>query len=466
MLRKTILSVLLSFFIFTCFAQDILLESFGPTFSKPIEIKHAGDDRLFVVEKDGYIQILNPDGSVNPTPFLNIDSNVNSVASERGLLGLAFHPNYATNSKFYVNYTNSSGNTVISSFTVSANPDIANTAETVLLTITQPYDNHNGGCLNFGPDGYLYIATGDGGSGGDPENRAQNLNSLLGKLLRIDVNNGTPYGIPADNPYLNDSDATTLPEIWAYGLRNPWKFSFDSQTNDLWIADVGQEIYEEINMVNSTISGLNYGWRCYEGNATYNTDGCPDSSTLTFPIAEYTQNNSGLSKCSITGGYVYRGTQQPSLQGKYFFADYCSTEIGILSNNGGVWSYTLTDPFSNGNWVTFGEDNSGELYIAERWIGNVYKIVEDNLTVDEFENLEIKVYPNPTDDIVFFDFSNQDTSLFSIRIYSIQGKLINEINDIDSNIFEFSTRNIQNGFYIVEIINEAGNKQLNKIVIN
>ncbi len=466
MKRIYLLSVLTCLLSLYSFSQDILLESFGSTFSKPVEIKNAGDNRLFVVEKDGFIQILNSDGTVNPTPFLNIDAKVNSVASERGLLGLAFHPNYPTTPKFYVNYTNTVGNTVVSSFTVSANPDVANTTETILLTITQPYENHNGGCLNFGPDGYLYIATGDGGSGGDPGNRAQNLNTLLGKLLRIDIDNGTPYGIPADNPFFNDGDDNTLAEIWAYGLRNPWKFSFDSQTNDLWIADVGQDIYEEINMVTSTASGLNYGWRCYEGNATYNTSGCPASNTLTFPIAEYSHNDSGNFKCSITGGYIYRGTQQPNLQGKYFFADYCSTEIGILTNNSSVWSYTFTDPFTSGNWVTFGEDNDGELYVADRWTGNIFKIVEDNLSVDEFENQLIKVYPNPTEDIVYFDFNNQDASLFSINIYSIQGKLIKTINNIEDIIFEFSTQNIQNGFYIVEIINVTGNKQLNKIVIN
>ncbi len=463
MKHTCLLSVLICLLSSLSFSQDILLESFGPSFSKPVEIKHAGDDRLFVVEKDGFIQILNSDATVNPTPFLNIESKVNSIASERGLLGLAFHPNYPTNPNFYVNYTNLSGNTVISNFTVSSNLDIANTAETILLTINQPYENHNGGCIAFGPDGYLYIGTGDGGGTGDPGDRAQNLNTLLGKMLRIDIDNGSTYAIPADNPYLNDGDDTTLPEIWAHGLRNPWKFSFDSSTNDLWIADVGQFTYEEINMVSSSASGLNYGWRCYEGNNDFNTTGCSSATTMTFPVSEYTHAGN---RCSITGGYIYRGTQQPNLQGKYFFADYCSTEIGILSNNSGTWSYTWTPPFSGDNWVTFGEDNSGELYIADIYNGNVYKIVEDTLSVDDFVNQPIKVYPNPTEGFVFFDFSNQDYSSLTIKIYSIQGKLIDEISDIESEIFEFSTQNIQNGFYIVEIINETGKKQLNKVIIN
>lgn len=465
MRRFYFLSAFFLLFSSNCFTQDILLESFGPSFSEPVELKHAGDDRLFVVEKAGIIQILNSDGTVNSTPFLNIDSTVNSVASERGLLGLAFHPNYPTNPTFYVNYTNSSGNTVISSFTVSANPDIANTPETILLTISQPYENHNGGCLNFGSDGYLYIATGDGGDVGDPENRAQNLNTLLGKLLRIDVDNGTPYAIPSDNPYLNDGDSTTLPEIWAYGLRNPWKFSFDNNTNDLWIADVGQGDYEEINMVSLTDSGTNYGWRCYEGNASYNLTNCAPASTMTFPIAEYSHSNSGNFKCSITGGYVYRGTQEPSLQGKYFFADYCSSEIGILTEDNGSWSYNFTDPYSGNNWATFGVNHLNELFIVSK-NGNIYRITEDNLSVDEFEDQAIKIYPNPTKDLIYFDFTNHDTSSITINLFSIQGKLIKEIKGIESEIFEFSTRNIQNGFYLVEIINETGEKQLKKIVIN
>lgn len=465
MIRINILSFFFLLFTSFCYSQDILLESFGPTFSEPIELKHAGDDRLFVVEKDGVIKILNSDETVNSTPFLNISSIVNSAASERGLLGLAFHPNYPTNPKFYVNYTNSVGATIISSFTVSANPDIANTNETILLTISQPYDNHNGGCIAFGPDGYLYIATGDGGDGGDPGNRAQSLNTLLGKLLRIDVDNGTPYGIPPDNPYLNDGLDTTLPEIWAYGLRNPWKFSFDSLTNNLWIADVGQGTYEEINLVNATTSGINYGWRCYEGNAEYNITGCPASSTLTFPVSEYSHNNSGLFKCSITGGYVYRGTEEPGLQGKYFFADYCSQEIGILTENAGTWTYNFTTPFSGNNWSSFGLNNMNELFIVSK-NGNIFKITEDNLAIDEFENQEIKIFPNPTNNYINIQFNNLNPSSFTINLYSIQGKLLNEFKDIQTEIFNISTVNIKNGFYIVEIIEETGKKQLNKVIIN
>ena len=250
------------------FSQSVILESFGPTFNSPVEIKNAGDERLFIVEKSGKIKILNSDGSVNSTPFLDIEDRVSISGNERGLLGLAFHPNYPENPYFFVNYTNNSGNTTISKFSVSSNENIANTNETILLTINQPYANHNGGCINFGPDGNLYIGMGDGGSGGDPQNYSQNTNSLLGKMLRINVNSGV-YSIPDDNPFGS--------EIWSTGLRNPWKFSFDSENGNLWIADVGQNEFEEINLVIDNPSNINYGWRCYEGNEPYNTSGCPST---------------------------------------------------------------------------------------------------------------------------------------------------------------------------------------------
>lgn len=265
---KKLTTILCTMCVILSFAQDLELDLFASGFNRPVNIKHAGDDRLFVVEQDGFIKIVNSDGSVEPTNFLDIDDRVRSIGNEQGLLGLAFHPDFASNGYFFVNYTDNSGDTVISRFSrIGVNPTIADpNSELIILTYTQPYSNHNGGELQFGPDGYLYISSGDGGSGGDPQNNAQNLNSLLGKLLRIDVNNSTasnPYEIPADNPFIGDAAARD--EIWAYGLRNPWKFSFDALTDDLWIADVGQNAREEINLVPSTDAGLNYGWRCYEG---------------------------------------------------------------------------------------------------------------------------------------------------------------------------------------------------------
>ena len=258
-----------------------------------------------MVEQAGIIKILNPDATVNPTPFLNITSLISS-GGERGLLGLAFHPDYVNNGYFFVYYTNTTGDTQVARYTVDAiDSNLADpTTAVLIIDVDQPYSNHNGGCIQFGVDGFLYIGLGDGGSGGDPQNRSQNLETLLGKILRIDIDTtdgSNNYSIPSDNPFVDDTNA--LDEIWAYGVRNPWRFSFDSESDELWIADVGQGAIEEINRAALDAAGLNYGWRCYEGSQTYNTSGCPDPSELTFPVAEY----SHAIGYSITGGYVYHG---------------------------------------------------------------------------------------------------------------------------------------------------------------
>lgn len=456
---------------FTSFGQaEVGLSEVANGFDRPVNIKNAGDDRLFIVEQDGRIQILNSNGSVNTTPYLDIDANVvniNGGGDERGLLGLAFHPNYSSNGYFYVNYINNAGNTVVSRFNVStSDANIADSnSEQILLTIDQPFSNHNGGDMNFGADGYLYIATGDGGAGGDPQNRAQNLNSLLGKMLRIDVDNGSPYGIPSDNPFANDGDANTLPEIWAYGLRNPWKFSFDAQTNDIWIADVGQNEYEEINNAALDASGLNYGWRCYESNAQFNTTGCPDASTLTFPVGEYSHTNSGSFKCSITGGYRYRGSDYSSFTGWYFFADYCSDEIGYLNYDGTDWNLTLTGPFGGNNWSSFGQDNNGELYISGLNSGTVYKIIDTNLSIDTVESHSFNMHPNPTKDLVTFSF-NDDYPNTQIKLYNIQGKLIETITDVPTRLFQFSTQKLAKGLYIVQVLGSNEQSTFKKLIIN
>ena len=425
--------------IFICynssFSQSVLLESFGPSFNSPVEIKNAGDERLFVVEKSGKIKILNQNGSVNSTPFLDIEDRVSTNANERGLLGLAFHPNYPENPFFFVNYTNNSGATTISKFSVSANQDIANDSETILLEINQPYANHNGGCINFGPDGNLYIGMGDGGSGGDPQNYSQNTESLLGKMLRINVNSGA-YSIPENNPYGD--------EIWSIGLRNPWKFSFDSLNGDLWIADVGQNEFEEINMVQNNPANINYGWRCYEGNEPYNLSGCPEEG-LTFPVSTYSHYSSGDFKCSITGGYVYRGNQISGLNGVYFFADYCSGEIGLLSKNeNDEWDMSLAFPNINGSWVSFGEDINGELYIASI-NGGIYKIIDAALSNNEIDSNTLNYFPNPFQDYIQI---NSDRPI-NIELYDLSARKLREFKNYNQEILDLGFLN--KGTYIIKV---------------
>ena len=425
--------------IFICynssFSQSVLLESFGPSFNSPVEIKNAGDERLFVVEKSGKIKILNQNGSVNSTPFLDIEDRVSTNANERGLLGLAFHPNYPENPFFFVNYTNNSGATTISKFSVSADQNIANDSETILLEINQPYANHNGGCINFGPDGNLYIGMGDGGSGGDPQNYSQNTESLLGKMLRINVNSGA-YSIPENNPYGD--------EIWSVGLRNPWKFSFDSLNGDLWIADVGQNEFEEINMVQNNPANINYGWRCYEGNEPYNLSGCPDEG-LTFPVSTYSHYSSGDFKCSITGGYVYRGNQISGLNGVYFFADYCSGEIGLLSKNeNDEWDMSLAFPNINGSWVSFGEDINGELYIASI-NGGIYKIIDAALSNNEIDSNTLNYFPNPFQDYIQI---NSDKPI-NIELYDLSGRKLREFKNYNQEILDLGFLN--KGTYIIKV---------------
>jgi hypothetical protein len=333
-LKKLILAVVICVmicgFITTTSATGITTERVASGLSSPIFVTSPPGDlqRLFIVERPGRIVIL-INGQVLPDPFLDIVGRVLS-GGERGLLGLAFHPDYDNNGYFYVNYTNTSGNTVVSRFEISADPDLADSSsEYLLLTISQPYSNHNGGMIAFGPnDGYLYIGMGDGGSGGDPQNRAQNDGVLLGKMLRIDVDGSSPYGIPPDNPFAGPGDP--LDEIWARGLRNPWRFSFDRQTGDIYIADVGhwrfsfdrqtgdiyiadvgQSQWEEIDYQPASGSGgENYGWRLMEGNHCYNPPVDCDPGGLTYPIYEYSHGGSPF-RCSITGGYVYRGNAIP-----------------------------------------------------------------------------------------------------------------------------------------------------------
>jgi len=335
--------------------------------TQPVYVVHAGDGagRLFVVEQAGVIRIVR-DGQLLRAPFLDVRRRV-IAGGELGLLSVAFHPRYATNGRLFVNYTTDGGNlrTVIAEYRVSAgNPDVADVAERVLLEIAQPFRNHNGGLNLFGPDGMLYVGMGDGGSGGDPFNNGQRLDALLGKLLRIDVDGATPYRTPPNNPFVGRGSARG--EIWAYGLRNPWRFSFDRGTGRLFLADVGQNAWEEVDLVEK---GQNYGWNIMEGTHCFNPPTDCNTNGLRVPIAEYGRADG----CSITGGYVYRGPRIPGLVGRYLFGDYCS---------GRVWALSETAP---GRWAaaqlletglrisSFGEDQDGEIHIVDH-SGGVYVV--------------------------------------------------------------------------------------------
>ncbi|GIW25099.1 sorbosone dehydrogenase family protein [Meiothermus sp.] len=345
---------------------------------QPLYLTHAGDGSgdLYVVEKEGRIRLITG-GTLRSQPFLDI-SGKTSKGGEQGLLGLAFHPDYRNNGLFYVNYTNTSGDTVIARYTANRSSKVADpNAEQIVLEVDQPYANHNAGWLGFGPDRMLYIPLGDGGFGGDPQNYAQRLETqsgnrhLLGKVLRIDVNGteqGRNYRIPADNPSLGGR----VSEIWAYGLRNPWRSSFDRQTGDLWIGDVGQDREEEISLGKKGVKGLNYGWKIMEGNACYDNSIAPgcNSSSLTPPVHTYGRGDG----YSVTGGYMYRGTRFPRMKGHYFFTDFGRGHLWSLRLENGTWT-RKTEIASAGNGLaSFGEDEQGELYVMSLFSGQVWRL--------------------------------------------------------------------------------------------
>ncbi|HZQ67190.1 MAG TPA: PQQ-dependent sugar dehydrogenase [Terriglobales bacterium] len=350
-------------------APRIALQSFVTGLSSPVDMEtpRDGTGRLFLVEQTGKIRIVQ-NGSLLSTPFLDLSAKI-EFGGEKGLLGLAFHPSYSQTGRFFVDYTRRvSGQlqSVIAEYHVSASdPNIADTTETQILVVDQPFDNHNGGQLGFGPDKYLYISFGDGGSGGDPFGNGQDLGVLLGKILRIDIDSGSPYAIPADNPFVGDPNAKG--EIWAYGLRNPWKFSFDRGTKQLFAGDVGQDSWEEVDIIQK---GLNYGWNIMEGFHCYNATTC-NMTGLTLPIAEYSHSEGE----AVIGGFVYRGSAVPGLRGAYVFGDYLSGTIWGLKQSSGTW--TRVQLLSSGKIISgFGQDTAGELYLLDYGSGTVFKLVQ------------------------------------------------------------------------------------------
>lgn len=464
-----------SFFLFLyCFVLSTLtaqptihLKEIAKDFNNPVDITHAGDDRLFIVEQQGVIKIYSKEQSTLDAPFLDIQDRVRS-GGERGLLGLAFHPNYKENGFFFVNYTaTNGGQTRIARFTVSADdPNKADpNSEVILLTINQPFSNHNGGGIKFGGDGYLYIGMGDGGSGGDPLDSGQTPNSLLGKMLRIDVDNGSPYGIPADNPFINDS--TISDEIWAIGLRNPWRFSFDRATQDLWIGDVGQNAWEEVSYqpANSK-GGENYGWRCYEGFETFNTTNCAADSTMTPPVHVY--RTGSVDGASITGGFVYRGSQNPSLLGHYLYGDYVSRKIwSLIPNDSGDW--TNVELLNSGFLIsTFGEDQAGELYVADHR-GGIYQIMDDQTspvqTISTIE--ELMITPNPFQDKMLLQMETTSAEAIQIKIFAANGQLIYQelLNGVGTITKIIGLEKYAKGFYYLQL-SQGKERMIRKIVKN
>ena len=365
-------------------------------FEKPLYVTNYpnNNNKLLVIEQEGIIQIVE-NNIVSEIPFLDISNRVHQPlypADEMGMLGLAFDPNFNENNNFYVNYVDRDGFTIIARFKVKQNLG-DKSSEEILIKLKQPYPNHNGGFIEFGPDNYLYIGVGDGGSVGDPENRAQNLSNLFGTILRIDVSNQTDYKIPEDNPFYNSNKFK--PEIWHYGLRNPWRFSFDKKTGDMYIGDVGQNNWEEIDFQPAKSQGaLNYGWRILEGTHCYPDDDkkCLTEGTVP-PLFEYPNDanyiktiigikQKKMQGCSVTGGYVYRGKNKPKLYGRYFFGDYCTGKVWSLKNNNGMievieHTQELVNAMNKKQFYlsSFGEDENGELYLIN-YSGEVYSITK------------------------------------------------------------------------------------------
>ena len=468
------LSAVLMLLIFSTinFSQSFNLENAFPnlTFSSPVFLTNAGDstDRVFVVQQNGIIKVFQNSSNISVADtFLNITDRVAS-GGEMGLLGLAFHPDYSNNGYFYVNYTtnNQYQRTVISRFQVTSNPDSADkNSELEILTYRQPYSNHNGGWIGFRPsDGYLYIGVGDGGSGGDPNNYAQNIDSLLGKILRIDIDNpdsSRNYGIPQDNPFV-DSSGAVRKEIYAWGMRNPWRNSFDPVTDWFWCADVGQGAWEEIDLIEN---GKNYGWRCYEGTHTYNTSGC-NYPEYVDPIWEYPHG----AECSITGGYVYRGPSVPELEGKYIYGDYCSAKIWSLEYDGislPTNTFLLTAPSA---LLSFGVSENNELFLLCS-NGRIYKftptitLVENNSKPGNY--FLNQNYHNPFNPATTIQYHLGNDSFVKLKVFNSLGEevvdLVNQYQEAGNHKTNFDGSGLPSGMYVYRLT--AGNYEESRKMI-
>jgi hypothetical protein len=435
-------------------------------FSAPLFLTHSNDgtNRIFVVQQNGRIMVFPNDSAVtsaNRFTFLNITGKLSSTGGEEGLLGLAFHPDYATNGYFYVNYTAPTPlRTVVARYSVlPGDPNKADSlSELKIIEINQPYSNHNGGMILFGTDGYLYIGMGDGGSGGDPQGNGQNLQSLLGKILRINVDTtvGTNnYGIPPGNPFAGNPTAGRE-EIFAWGMRNPWRFSQDPVTGYIFAGDVGQNAWEEVDRIEV---GRNYGWRCYEGDSPYNTGGCGPSSNYTFPLKAYSNPTLGR---SVTGGYVYRGYRRPDLVGAYIYADYSSGRIWQFRYNGAP-PITSDSLLLDASFTisSFGVDQNNELYICsysggsiQRFAGNPPTGVGDNPGIPESFILE-QNYPNPFNPSTRIQYSLPSDQYVSLKVHDVLGRevanLVDGLQASGDKSVDFNAENLSSGIYIYRL---------------
>ncbi len=452
-------------------AQKLKLISFSSGYVHPVGIENCGDSRLFIVEEDGRIIICDSMGNMHTQPFLDISDRV-LYKGEQGLLGLAFDPNYAANGFFYVNYINKSGNTQISRFKVkSNNRDMAAIgSEKFILEIDQPFANHNGGCTRFGPDGYLYIGMGDGGSAGDPNNNAQNPMSLLGKLLRINVHSTSPYKIPRTNPFVDSP--RYRPEIWAMGLRNPWRWSFDEGDSSMYIADVGQDSWEEIDRQLPNEGGNNYGWRCYEGKYAYNTDSCHPRAYYDLPVYEYYHSDS-TGDCSIIGGFVYRGTKYPSFYGKYIFTDYCSGIFRLLYTEDGKTKVKKVLIGDKSAYTSFGEDMNHEIYVCNQANGNIYHLKYGILQeTGRPQNQEpgpdrFSFFPNPSKGNLTISYTSSKTRQAEIRITGILGnQFYIGVKNLNTGVNTWNINlHIPEGDYYLSISTNTGKPIMQKLRI-
>jgi glucose/arabinose dehydrogenase len=474
MRSNLILSFAISLLISSNVSAQFTLEDAFPnlSFNDPLDLQNSGDgtNRIFVAERAGIIKVFpNSSSAASLKTYIDITDRV-SAGGEMGLLGLAFHPDYENNGYFYVNYTVSNPlKTRISRFQVSSeNPDSADkNTELILLTFNQPYSNHNGGWIGFGPDdGYLYIGTGDGGSGGDPQNNGQSIITFLGKILRIDIDNQDPgleYAIPDSNPFV-DSTGSVVKEIYAWGMRNPWRNSFDAVTGWLWSADVGQNQWEEVDIIEN---GKNYGWRCYEGTHSYNTSGCNYPEYID-PVWEYSHSLG----CSVTGGYVYRGPTVPELTGKYIYADYCDRTIWSLEYDGIPPPDNQTLLTAHGSVTSFGVDENNELYVVTFNPDRIYRF---SPSTTGFEDLHIPFeykleqnFPNPFNPNTNIKYQVGNDGFVSLVVFNYLGEVIANLVDEfkQAGIYQisFNGANLPSGVY-VSILKSGNFIQSKKMIL-